>query len=314
MNLQDTDFIPGKELISFFIVNQADLKYKKDGTSYFLQLTLAFKSRKIKANIWNNVDEYRDSIKSGSIVKVKGVIEEFNNENFLKVEKIRLKTEDDEIEIINLLPDFPGDIGVVENDFFGILNTVTDNNISLLLKSIFEDKEWYKLFRNVPAGKKWHHNYISGLIEHTLTMVKLADQCSKTYPDLDRNLLICGAYLHDIGKVYEFSLPEMDYSDKGRLLGHISMGAMFVKEKIGKIDNFPEKLKDKILHMILSHQGELQKGSPVVPMFKEALLLYYLDEIDSKLNAYSRIISNEKKEGVTWSKYVNLIERFIYFE
>ncbi|MFC1726314.1 hydrolase, partial [candidate division KSB1 bacterium] len=117
------------------------------------------------------------------------------------------------------------------------------------------------------------------------------------------------------GKVVELSnIPVIEYTDEGRLVGHITIGAVYVSEKIAKITDFPEKLRNKVMHMILSHQGANEKGSPIVPMFREALLLYFLDEIDSKLNAFDRIIKNEKKEGVNWSKFVNLIDRYIYLE
>ena len=315
MILEEPSLIKGSEITSFFLIVQADIKYKRDGTSTFLQLVLGHKSQKIRANIWNDVENCEKIYKTGVVVKVKGIVEEYNNENFINIDKIRLSDKTDEIDINDLLPKYEGDILELEKAFLGFITTIDDKYLRELLKSIFEEEQFFNKFKRSPAGKKWHHNYISGLLEHTFNLVKLSEECCKIYPQLNRDLTVTGAFLHDIGKVVELSsIPVIDYTDEGRLVGHIAAGAIYVSEKIGKIKDFPEDLKNKVLHMILSHQGENEKGSPVVPMFREALLIYFLDEIDSKLNAFDRIIKNEKKDGAKWSKFVNLIDRYIYLE
>jgi len=314
MNVEES-FIPGKKVLDFFIVNKINVKYKKNGIDYYLQFVLSSKSDKIKANLWNNPDKYKEVIKPGDIVKIKGVVELFNNEKFIQINRIRLKNDDDSITAADLLPKYSGDLKVIEDEFDKLLNTVKDDFLSSLLKSVFCDEKFYIKFREAPAGKKWHHNYIHGLIEHTLSMVKTADKICEVYVDIDRDLLLTGTFFHDIGKVFEYSRSTIiDYSDEGRLIGHLNIGHNFLSKKIENIENFPNVLKNKVLHMILSHHGEYEKGSPVLPMFKEALILYYLDEIDSKLNAFNRIITSEKKEDVKWSNYVNLINRFIFFD
>jgi 3'-5' exoribonuclease len=153
----------------------------------------------------------------------------------------------------------------------------------------------------------WHHAYISGLIEHTLEIIKICDLMCDIHPEINRDLLICGAMLHDFGKIEELNFePVFEYTDKGKLLGHIVIATMIVNEEINRLVNFPENLKNNLLHLILSHQGKLEYASPVVPKTLEAITLYQADELSAKVNAYKNVIANEIKPGSSWTRFVSL--------
>ena len=189
---------------------------------------------------------------------------------------------------------------------------INDPNLKSLLDIIFSGERFEK-FTNVPAGKSWHHSYIHGLIEHTLEIIKICDLMCDIHPELNRDILICGAMLHDFGKTEELSYnPVFEYTDKGKLLGHIVISAMLVNEEAKKIKNFPEDLKDCLLHVILSHQGKLEYASPVVPKTLEAIALYQADELSAKVNAYKNAILNEQKNDSKWTKYINLVSTELF--
>src|SRR3989337_2262211 len=168
--------------------------------------------------------------------------------------------------------------------------------LELADKSISLNSNMFESFSLAPAGKSWHHSYVHGLLEHTLEIVKICDLMSDSHPEINRDLLVCGAILHDFGKIEELSFDTaFEYTDKGKLIGHIVIGAMIVEEKIKEIKDFPEDLKNCLIHLILSHQGKLEHASPVVPKTLEAIALYHPDELSAKVNAYKNAIATELK-------------------
>jgi len=183
-----------------------------------------------------------------------------------------------------------------------------------LLKLFFTDKDFTDRFCKAPGGKLWHHAYLGGLLEHTLSVIIISKFFIHHYHDsVNGDLLLAAAFLHDVGKIEEFSTYGfVDYSTPGRLIGHITIGVNMVMEKISQLPNFPEQLKQQLIHCILSHHGQKDRGSPVVPMTLEALILNFADDLDSSVAAFQRIMAKEKEPGKVWSNYVNLIDRFIY--
>jgi 3'-5' exoribonuclease len=192
--------------------------------------------------------------------------------------------------------------------------SITDPFLNELLRSFFNDKLFIQNFSNAPAAKNMHHAYIGGLLEHTLAIVRLADQVTKLYPSLERSLLICGAILHDIGKTKEFSFAAapFDYSDEGRLVGHMVMAIEMMNEKVAHIAAFPEELAARLKHLILSHHGRHEFGSPSLPMIREAFVLNFLDDLDAKINYMDRLCSQAEGEGYQWTPYQRTLERFLF--
>ena len=189
-----------------------------------------------------------------------------------------------------------------------------NKHLKKLWAAVTQNDELIEKLQKAPGGKLWHHCYLGGLLEHSNNVARLVLSIADNYQHLNRDLLLTGALLHDLGKIIEFKWQGfIDYSDVGRLHGHISIGYHFIASEIEKIKDFPPTLRDEVLHLVLSHQGKLEQGSPVVPMMREAMILYYADELESKIGAFDRIEENEHEPGKVWSNYVKLLDRFLYF-
>jgi 3'-5' exoribonuclease len=200
----------------------------------------------------------------------------------------------------------------MEDEFRIRREKISNNYLHELLSKIFND-ERYQKFIQAPAGKSWHHGYIHGLLEHTLEIVKICDLMCDFHSELNRDLLVSGAILHDLGKITELSFDStFEYTDKGKLIGHIVIGAFIIEHECAKIKNFPDELKNSLLHLVLSHQGKLEHASPVVPKTVEAIALYQADELSAKVNAYKNAVLSEMKADSNWTKFISLAQTDLY--
>jgi 3'-5' exoribonuclease len=298
----------GDALDHFFLVKKCELRLTKNGKE-FLSLELGDKSFSSMANLWDDVQGFK-SIKSslsvGDIVKITGSIDEYQGNPQIKIDSIRLAKQSDNVSSLDFLPVSSRNLDEMKKELNTRIEKIFNTNLKILIKNIFSE-ERFKKYTSVPAGKMWHHSYISGLLEHTLEIIRICDLMSDIHPEINRDLLICGAMLHDFGKIEELSYePVFEYTDKGKLLGHIVIAAIIVNDEINKIPGFPEDLKNNLLHLILSHQGKLEYASPVVPKTLEAVTLYQADELSAKVNAYKNVISNEIKPGTNWTRFISL--------
>ncbi|HUU39763.1 MAG TPA: HD domain-containing protein, partial [Desulfatiglandales bacterium] len=181
-----------------------------------------------------------------------------------------------------------------------------------LIDSFLSDHDFVSQFKKAPAAKYFHHSYIGGLLEHTLVASQMAIMVADLYPDLDRDLLLSGAILHDIGKIHELSYEiNIEYTDKGRLLGHITLGVLMLEEKLKLQKNFPPELALCLKHLILSHHGEFDLGSPKRPKFPEAFALHLIDDLDAKIIGLNRLIKDDRQEG-SWTVFNNLFQRYFF--
>jgi len=305
-----SELLLGEKFTTFVVLHRKEQKQKKNGEPYLL-MELGDASHRLPAVMWSNIETA--TVETGDIVKVAGSVEEYQNHKQVKVERIRQAREDDEVDLTLLIPSTEVDRNVLWQQFQEMIESVAQPFLLSLLRRVFSDEEFAKSFRDTPGGKKWHHAYLGGLLEHTLTVARICDHLAKVYPKADRDLLITAALLHDIGKVESYTHgPVFDYTDSGRLVGHIVIGSQLVSNHIRQFSGFPKDLEMHLQHLILSHQGRLDQASPVEPMTPEGFLLYYADELDSKMNAIQRIRDEEGSEGVRWSKYVNLLDRYLY--
>jgi 3'-5' exoribonuclease len=310
------DFAPGEKVTGFFVVRKKEWKTRKDGTPYLL-FELGDASGRISATVWENVQAVGENTGTGDTVKVQGTVMEFNDSRQISIDRIRKTDEKDGVRPKDFLC-----TGKLNADalFFRLMETVAsieDTHLRNLLERMFSEPHLQSRFKEAPGGKLWHHAYLTGLLEHTLSVISICESLCKSHSGLNRDLLMTGAVLHDVGKVeeYEWERGYIDYTDEGRLWGHISIGARRVEKEIEfaeAAEGFPPELKKRLLHLILSHQGKLEQGSPVLPMTREAVALYYADELDSKLNALSHIIERDGEPGKRWSKFIQLMDRFIY--
>ncbi len=300
------EHLPGEIFTGFALLQAIAVRIKRDGGSY-LAVEFGDRSGRLQGNIWEDAERLFREFKIGQVVKLKGLVEEFEGRRKLNVKQIRATTPQDGVDPSTFLPSIDEDPEVLFSQFKQLIKSISNPFLQKLLEAFFDDEKIATAFSRAPAGKLWHHNRLGGLLEHTLSLTRLVRRLARHYPDVDRDLLMAGAMLHDIGKLEELRYDSLfDYTDRGRLVGHITLGAQWTTQRAASIEGFPPELLDKILHLILSHQGE--HGSPVQPMFREAFLLNYADEIDSKMDALKRI-SEEPGSG-RW-RFVKLLDRWI---
>lgn len=308
-------FNPGEQLTDFFVIRKKELRTKRSDNEPYLALELGNRSGRISATIWDDVEQQNELYDVGDIVKIKSRIIDYKGKTSLNIEKIRNKRDSDNIAPADFLPLPKKNIDQLQADFDRILGSIENKYLQELLHRIFSETDIRQLFEQIPAGKLWHHNRIAGLFEHTISMVQICDFLASHYPKINRDLLITGTILHDIGKIESYTIDRgfIEYTDDGRLIGHVPIGASWVERIINDIPEFPVELRKQVLHLILSHQGELAHGAPVVPMTLEAIVLYMVDQLDSKVDAFLRIAESEQEGDKKWSSYVKLMDRFLYF-
>lgn len=309
------ELAPGDAVLSFFVVRKKELKDKKSTNEIFLSFEFGDRSGRIRGSLWKDIQEANKNIQVGDIIKVKGKVITFFDHNHLSIDQIRKSTVKDNVNTEQFLPSTSKNIQDMYANLKTNLAEIKNPKLQKLTKLFLTDKEFMDRFCKAPGGKLWHHAYLGGLLEHTLSVITIVKFLIQHYHNsVNDDLLLAASFLHDIGKIDEFNTHGfVEYSTPGRLLGHITIGANMVMERISRITEFPENLKQELIHCILSHHGTKDRGSPVVPMTIEALILNFADDLDSSVAAFQRIMSREKELGKVWSNYVNLIDRFIYF-
>jgi len=302
----------GDSVQGFYLLTKIETRPKKSGEP-FLIVELQDHSGKIEGKMWDNFSEALESLKPGDPVFVDARLDHYQKLPSLVLTSLRKATEIEVPDRRSFLPHSSLPATQANERLVRVIETINEPHLRALLDAIFDDLSFRRRFLETPGGKAWHHATVGGLVEHTLSMVTLADAICGHYPQLHRDLLICGTLLHDIGKVQELTVePALDYTSEGRLLGHIAQGVLLVESKIRELDEFPGELRKQLLHIILSHQGEPTMGSPVKPMTLEALALHYLDELDSRVSAFEQIRARTP-ERQEFSDYQRLMDRFFYF-
>ena len=305
-----TDIKAGDRVDDIFVLSEKILSQKRDGNN-FLNVTLSDKTGTLKGVVWDNVDQTAAGITSGDFAHVNGSVSEYRGTLQVVIKKMD-PISPDMIDPSDFLPQTSRDIEGMFKRLLRRAESITTDYLKALIDAFFNDKEFVDKFKTAPAAKKMHHAYIGGLLEHTVSMASLADKIAGHYSGINRDLLLSGAILHDIGKIDEFEYQnKIDYSDKGRLLNHIVIGIKMVDEKLSGIEHFPEDQMLLLKHLIVSHHGTREFGSPEPPKTIEAVLLNYIDEIDSKINAIRDFIASEDPEE-PWTSYHRLLERHFY--
>ena len=300
----------GDLIDDIFVLSEKILAQKKDGNN-FLNVTLSDKTGTIKGVVWDNVDKITAGVTSGDFVHIKGNVNDYKGSLQLVIKKMETFSAD-EVDPADFLPMTRRNIESMFERLLRITSSVETACLKKLIQAFWNDKEFVRKFNTAPAAKKMHHAYIGGLLEHTLSMVSLADKVAGHYSGINRDLLIAGAMLHDIGKTEEFEYQfRIDYSDQGRLLNHIVIGIEMLDEKLLEIKDFPEEKMLLLKHMIVSHHGTREFGSPEPPKTIEAVILNYIDEIDSKVNGIRDFMASEDPNE-SWTSYHRLLGRHFY--
>jgi 3'-5' exoribonuclease len=304
------DIKAGDWVDDIFVLSEKILSQKRDGDN-FLNVTISDKTGTLKGVVWDNVNQIATGITSGDFAYVNGSVSEYKGALQVVIKKME-PFPSDRIDPSDFLPQTSRNIEDMFERLVKRANSITTDYLKALINAFFNDREFVNKFKTAPAAKKMHHAYIGGLLEHTVSMTSLADKIAGHYGGINRDLLLAGAILHDIGKIDEFDYQsKIDYSDKGRLLNHIVIGIKMVDDKLSGIDHFPEDQMLLLKHMIVSHHGTREFGSPEPPKTIEAVLLNYIDEIDSKVNAVRDFIASEDPDE-TWTSYHRLLERHFY--
>ncbi len=298
-----------QEIDTFFAVKTKSLR--KGATGDYLRITLIDKTDEIDGNVWEDAVKLSKIFEEGDIIKIRGRVYLYNERLQLKVSKIR-QAREGEYDINDFLPVSSKDPAKLLDRIFHFIDTVKNKYLNELLHLFFDDKEFLKKFQESPAAKNWHHSCIGGLLEHTLAVVEICNFASTLY-ELDYDLLISVAILHDIGKIREYRFrPFIDFTDEGRLVGHIPLGDQMVVDRIDQINNFPPELKMKVRHLMLSHHGEYEKTAARLPQIPEAFILYFADNLDAQTVGVMQKIEKAKMEGRVWTEYDPLHSRYYF--
>ena len=296
---------------SVFLVKEKITAMAKNGKPY-LNLRLMDKSGEVDGKVWDNVDVLGALFDRDDFIAVRSRASVYLGKMQLVVSELK-KVPEEEVALADFLPETERDIREMEEELSALIGTIGDEHLKMLMGAFFENHEFMAVYRTAPAAKGMHHVYLGGLIEHSLAVARLVDQVVPLYPGLNRDLLITGALLHDVGKVRELTyLRSFDYSDEGKLIGHITIGIEMVREKIAAIKEFPQKLAMLLMHMLLSHHGQYEFGSPKRPKTVEATVLNYLDDLDSKINGIRSHIDKEVDGNSRWTSYHRLYDRYFY--
>jgi 3'-5' exoribonuclease len=272
-----------KAVDSSFLVQSKERKTARTGSAY-LDVTLLNSKGPIRAKLWD-ADHAIADFEADDVVRVIGDLEDFQGSPQLRIRKITRVLPQD-IDPAQLFPRSERDPDEMLAELVARVRQMAEGPLRALLLAFLEDPAIAEKYKLAPAAMSYHHAYLGGLIEHVLSLLGLGDKICDHYPELRRDLIVAGLVLHDIGKIEELSYKTgLRYTTRGQLLGHISIGAEMVSEKARTIPEFPASLRDQLLHIILSHHGELEFGSPKEPLFPEAVVVHYLDNLDSKLQA-----------------------------
>lgn len=311
------DLKSGMKLNSRFIIKDKRLTPYKGKPGHFLTVTLADSSGEVDAKIWDKAEDAHSSFNVGDLIEIKGDTREYNNNLQVNIGSYRICPES-EFNSREYLPTSPRDIEEMLSELMGLMETITNKYLKGLLYSFFQDRNWLDRFCASPAAKINHQAYLGGLLEHTLNLAKAASTLVVLYPRLDRNLLLAGAILHDIGKIEEYSCDRnIDFTDEGRLLGHIVIAVSDVDRRIrdlGEEDSFPVNLRIKLLHIITSHHGLYEWQSPKRPKILEAAVIHLLDTLDSVVDTFSKVLDEGAGINPSWSLWNRSLERYIYLK
>jgi 3'-5' exoribonuclease len=291
-----------KIITSSFVVVSKQVKPKKSGEPY-LALTLGDRSGQLEAKMWDNVEEVLDAFEQDDFLKVKGLINKYKNRFQLTIHKLR-KLGESEVDFSDYLPKTTKDIDELWKTLAAFVTSFENPYLRSLIQAFMADPEIAQAYRNAPAAKTLHHAYIGGLLDHVVSLCRSCDLICRNYPQVNRDLVLAGAFLHDLGKIHELTYNRsFTYTTRGQLLGHMIIELEMLQAKLALVPNFPPELKTLLEHLIISHHGEYEFGSPKLPMFPEALLLHYMDDLDSKMESMRALFERDSDPDNPWTTY-----------
>ncbi|MFQ5817788.1 MAG: 3'-5' exoribonuclease YhaM family protein [Terriglobia bacterium] len=304
-------------ITSFFLVHSRETRSTREGKPY-LALRLGDQTGVINARVWDESEDIGE-FNAEDFVKVQARVELYRNQPQLKIEKVR-RAQPEEINFADYFPRSQKDLDALYAELRTLAARVGNPHLRALLTSVLDDEVIARKLKQAPGAKRLHHAYLGGLLEHIVSLCHLCERVAAHYSMLNLDLLLTGAILHDLGKIDELSYPTaegpeasghpFDYTTPGRLLGHIMLELELLNRKMDALPDFPDELRRLVQHLIVSHHGRLEFGSPVVPQFLEAIVLHYLDDLDSKLEAAQSSLAADP--DAAWSAWNRALERYLY--
>ncbi len=305
------DLRPGEAVKSTFIVARKELRKTRAGAPY-MALELVDKSGKVDARLWDGASRYKDAFAEKDYVAVSGRAEKYRDQLQVVVSSLR-RCGEEEVDACDFLRVVETDRAELEGELRVALEEVRNLHLRGLLFAFFNDVEFMGRFTAAPAAKNYHHPYLGGLLEHTAMTVRICRMICDLYPDIDRDLLVTAAALHDIGKIQELEYDRaIDFTDAGRFLGHLMLSDEMIRERIAALPGFPGELALRLRHAVLSHHGELEWGSPKRPKTLEAIVLHHVDNLDAKVNSFREVVFKVSDGDSPWTDMRNLFKRPLY--
>jgi 3'-5' exoribonuclease len=303
---------PGDRFVGYYVVRSKQLEpFRDPSRGYYLTLIFSDRSGQLLGRVWEGAEDVDAEVVQGEVIKLDGEVETYLDRTQIRVLRIRPAAQG-EYDIRDMLPSSNKDPEEMLNATQIYIDQINNPHLRALVGIFYGDEDFMQLFRQAPAARLIHHAYIHGLLEHTLELLDLAETLLTLYPQIDSDLLIAGILLHDIGKVREYSWElDIDYTNEGRLIGHIVMADEMVSEAIRQIADFPEDLALPLQHMVLSHHGRYEWGSPRRPMTIEAIALHHLENLSAQVNRFALLIE-KRPQGEEWTKYDRLLKRQLY--
>ncbi len=304
-SLRDGDSFEG-----FYVVRESSFQTAVNGKNY-IRMTIADASASMPANIWDANKDLFNLCPSGSIVKILGVAESYKGKQQVRIGRFR-PAHESEVNLDDFLPRTANDVEAMRTELLGLVESLRDPMYRALARAFFEDAAIMNAFVRSPAARDLHHAFIGGLLEHTLNIARMADAFAAR-AKVDRDLLLLGALLHDIGKIEELEAKfTIEYTDIGKLLGHLYIGAQMASEKAAGIAGFPQEKLWLVQHLILSHHGRYEYGSPVLPKIPEAFALHHLDNLDAKVETANKLIDAIGDPEKSWTEFSRALETQLY--
>jgi len=301
-----------------FLISSKDLRTTTNGGLY-IHAVLADRTGQMPARMWQASEVLYNTLPEGGFVELKGRTESYKGNLQFIIDAIR-PIDMADVSLEDFLPTTRNNVDEMWEKVLGILRLIKDKHVQLLIKQFVTDEPFVARFKRSPAAANMHHAYIGGLLEHTLSLLEIAQLVIPRYPEVSLDLVLAGLFLHDVGKTVELNCDTaFSYSDEGQLVGHINLGAIWIEQKAEAVARetgkpFPEKIKWSLQHIVLSHHGTYEFGSPRIPATPEAVAIHHIDNLDAKLNTYTRLIANDRDTQSTWTNYNHLLGTKVYKE
>jgi 3'-5' exoribonuclease len=303
----------GQEFIGFYRIHNISLETFRDITrGRYLRLSLSDRSGAMEARIWEDAEKVAATLDGHIIAKVDGKAERFRDRLQIRIQRIR-PADPGEYDLADMRPSTARDVALMMTRVEDALAGIKNPHLSRLAHHFFDQEGFRKAFQEAPAGVRIHHAYLGGLLEHTYEILELAPSLLALYPEIDRDLLMTGILLHDIGKLEEYQWDlDIGFTDQGRLLGHVILGTQRLSRAMTLQSDFPQDLAFELQHMILAHHGRYEYGSPRRPKTMEAIALHHLEYLDAQVNRFKSLIEEARKQGRNWTSYDNMLDRSLY--